>query len=361
MAMCIKPQIMPSAALDWLAVTLHGTSFVASDRPWEAFPIVDPAGWRESRPRLGYRRAYEHEPTGVVMLGDPPTEAMGEHIIWSGRAIDKHTAALAEATGRDDAMQTTVKFLFWNHDATASRVDVAYDTDAIDPASIAMGLRYKAVNGETEPGTECLVTRAINPVQCIHRVGTGRGTYTLGERGAMYYLRVYDKAHEQAEWPHEAPRGYDALHRWTRIEYELRQGAAQEVVVDWLAGNWQRIGARCASFASVRTATNDSNASRWPLAPAWAMALRSPHTGMRAVAEGPEGNRLAWFGSVAKRVMAQHVVGLGEYGAIAYWLALADAGKHLLSDDDVHDAEAWAASHVFGDPDGVAVLPQGGV
>jgi len=253
MSYTVRPEILPCHRLDWLALHVHHEEHGGPEPRIALMPWGDRL--EPVKPRLGYGRGWS-TPQGVIWLDAAPQAAMGQHIIISGGALDDMAAGLG-----DEGVRRWVQGMVTWHRARPVRVDVAYDCETLPPLSIVQA--YASGN---------LLKRSPSQPQCVtSRRQQGMGTVTVGARGSGAYVRLYDKADEQAGVQECA---YGDLAPWYRLEYELREQAAQAVLDAWLATDWRRVAGVCSRVLSVREPNPaDTNTSRWPIAPAWRAVL----------------------------------------------------------------------------------------
>ena len=185
-----------SWSIDWLSVTFKQgyTELELRKMTSFGFPLKT---WARDKGKFGYSQAFVH-PYGHTVMSNHARPEMGVHLSYGGRAL----SSLAEHG------ITATSLLDWvlGSGGKITRIDLAIDVfgQVIDPCALAVMPRVV-----TSPGS----ARKWSSVQGHD----GGATAYVGSRKSERFLRIYDKAKEQAR--------SDLL--WTRFELELKSDSAR--------------------------------------------------------------------------------------------------------------------------------------
>jgi phage replication initiation protein len=253
-----------SDLVDWVAFTLPGEyrpdlwADLLGDRDWEPLP---------NGHKLGYAFAKRHGHITLYWKGLSDADDMGSHVEISGQGCRE-----LEADG------TVADWCVWARLVVAyggkpTRLDVARDDRAglLDLREIECALEAGAVQ------KDCRDWEPRRPR--VAGVMPKGDSLLLGSRASDSYLRVYDKAIEQARQERvrdaEWPAWKETYGHHIRVELELRRKQAQAALVaiaerglSWVAGRL-----RASLNVLARRAEPGENKARVPVLPVWARFL----------------------------------------------------------------------------------------
>lgn len=245
-----QPAAKTLPMVDWLEYTAQETI------PQNAWPHEPRETWTQtSRGLLGYRERWI-TPSGVDVLA-AGTSTMGTHVRVPGTAC----AYWRKTQGRGlyDILRAAMRI-----GATFTRLDVAID--CYTPQFVPQWLAVQILQGNA-------VGQMRGRPKHVGRPGEN-GTLYLGTRGGMYLLRCYDKAAEQATAASKRKEEYTGPACWTRLEYELRERAADDMVTAYLDGTDTAVAGLLNRAISIKIPSGtDSNRTRWDIHPTWSWLL----------------------------------------------------------------------------------------
>jgi hypothetical protein len=252
--------------VDWLQYTVDAPTDddVAVDAVRARVDMLTGGPWLPARGRMGYGRA-DTGAGGATVLHHGRNDDMAVHVILPGAALD---TARAQCPDTEHADAYIVREAL-AHPCKVTRIDIAYDdtTGAFGVAALAL---WHDLN--------LITCRATGEPQWQGRKHAGGGTFTLGARQSGAYLRVYDKAWEQAPRGPAQAAAAAKLSPWLRVEYELHRERANTVALQLADGDWRAVTAQLMQVACLREHGADTNRARWPVHPLWAALLGAPGT-----------------------------------------------------------------------------------
>lgn len=264
------------ALVDWVGATIPMDDPFYVVEKILGFPVED---FHESAGRRGYRKGLRCGNIEVWFDGSP---GMGVHLEASGQGVRQ----LETRFFREDVSQWATWFdLVLRYGGKFSRLDTAID----DLADSAEGLAF----------TISQVVAAVKDGLCVSRMRSGMvqeglslvdgstsgQTVYFGSPQSRLRVRMYDKAAERRS-KGEAENG-----EWVRTEVQARDERAQ-AIAQLLAGGAE-VGAVVRGVLANylrftnREGTEDSNRSRWSIAPWWAGFLANVES-LRLTVDLPE-------------------------------------------------------------------------
>lgn len=240
---------------DWLTFTSH------CDSPESIMELLGLTGvsWQlMEKGRNGYRQRYFFENISILFDGQ---ESMGVCVDMSGtgcRAFETYSTV-----GWTLLLRTIYDSAGMNQesgDYKITRLDMAFD----DHTGI---LDIDVLRDDTDDHHYLSRSRSWKV-----EYGSAGTTIYHGSPKSNMYIRIYDKAAEQAAKA-EDPRAFEDVH-WVRVELQMRD----EIALGFVSGLMKTpVGDQFRgvlhNYLRYVIPTKDTNMSRWDLAPYWAELL----------------------------------------------------------------------------------------
>ena len=162
--------------------------------------------------------------------------------------------------GHGDMMKLLHDIVTLDTKTNITRIDLAYDerTGILPLRRIADDTLERFYTGSPKKSEVLESDNQLNDLRAL--------TVYVGSRKSMIFMRIYDKAKEREDTTGK---------HWIRVELELRHDRANAAVREIL--NRNDVGlVLCGilrGYCMYREETNDSNKSRWPIAPYWEKLL----------------------------------------------------------------------------------------
>lgn len=254
-----------TTAIDWLSYTVK--------KALPNSPIYPPYCWAQGHAvdgNLGYTEGWELE-NGIRILTNYDRPEMGHHVIMSGKALSKLTAAGVDLFGLlDDVMKIGGRI---------RRLDLALDIhdSGANVSEFVEAFRAKS---------------AVTAVRSFHEVKglneeDGHTAY-FGSRTSEKMVRIYDKAAEQGLLPFS----------WLRVEAELK-GDRAHGTAGHLVGVPEKQRTR-AIHGVIQTIID------FPTVSAWADALDGLEIDLAPVGR-KDTDTEKWLLDVCARAVAKHI------------------------------------------------------
>lgn len=255
--------------IDWLTVVFHGQTvhgikvllgLDGADIPWQerqAFVYGYPRTtyWNNICIRWGADDENNYKDDDNKTAAEKVRTDMGICLEMSGtgcRAFEQY--------GKGDWLQLfndiNSTFGRW----TVTRLDLAFDDHSglLDIAQIERDTRDRNYISKSRKSRVTWSDDLDEDIQGM--------TIEIGSRQSDVLIRIYDKA---------AERGYDHSKHWIRVETQLRKDRALAGVM--MLMEEQHVGKLTSgilrNYLTFRTPSDDSNKSRWPVAPYWEKLL----------------------------------------------------------------------------------------
>ena len=152
-----------------------------------------------------------------------------------------------------------IKRIF-EHNGKVTRLDLAYDdhTGVLDIYRIALDVKERNYISKAKFSMIIWSDDQEDDVQGL--------TVQIGSKSSPVLIRIYDKG---------AERGYDHARHWIRVELQLRQDRAMEAMRKLFQK--ESVGKVAAgvltNYLSFRIPSEDTNKSRWSVAPYWDLVI----------------------------------------------------------------------------------------
>ncbi len=229
----------------------------------------------------GYKSSLRNQDRSIELLLNGGHERMGPHLILKGKACKRFQDELPLLTSQSVAAG-----------ANAVRLDLSVD----EPSGL---LDLDEIQTSLKDGCCVSKYRKEPRVEAFYHPKNGKVVGKIirfGSRSSKVCVRFYDKSMQQKEDFH-----------WLRVEIELKKEVAMQVVESWLAGVSldELFFSILSTYLSFKRRRDDSNRSRWPVAPWWQLFLdQGPQAGFRMRRDRPK-DGLEWFVNNYDKVAAR--------------------------------------------------------
>ena len=245
---------------DWLTFTSHCDSpesimelLGLTGVPWELMP----------KGRNGYRQRYLFQNISILFDGQ---DNMGVCVDMSGqgcRAFESYSTVGWLALFQ--TLLSSVRVAADNGDYKISRLDMAYD----DHTGI---LDIDVLRDDTDDHHYVSKFHSKRSNTWMVQYGSAGTTIYHGSPKSNMYIRIYDKAAEQAS-KSDDPHALEDVH-WIRVEMQMRDeialGFIQGLMITPVGEQFRGV---LHNYLRYVVPTKDTNMSRWDLAPYWAELL----------------------------------------------------------------------------------------
>ena len=231
--------------IDWLTVT----SKTLNVDDFKKLLGMDNAPWQLMKGYYGYKSREYYESISIHYDG---TFDMGVCLEMSGQGCRAF-----ESLG-NGSFEIFFEKILEEKDLRVTRLDIAFD----DHTGI---LDINQIVSDTED-LKCVVT----PFRSWCTTCSNKGkSVDIGSKASSVLIRIYDKA---------AERGFkDGDMHWVRVEMQLRDSRAFEFLRLPMTIGERFFNVLCNYLCYVTPNENDTNKSRWKLAPYWEELLNSAY------------------------------------------------------------------------------------